>query len=300
MELFIKQLFAFALIVAFGFYLGRKEILTQESCAQLSRLLLSYVIPLSVMRAFLRPFVLQEALEMATVFGFAIVFTLFSIWLTGRVYKKGYEIDRYSVIFNNKAFIAVPLLQAVYGVESVFYAAPVIIVAFLFIYTYGQNMLNGKSGLTLSKVLKNPVIWATLLGFFFYFTGVPIPAMILRPLDSLLAINSPLAMILLGVFLSAGSLLAIFTERRAWVSAFLRLLVVPVLVVGVLAFFPFSTSFKEINTIIWACPSAMNLTMFTALAGKNTHLASKLVSLSTLLSVFTMPVVLWFASAVFR
>ena len=105
-------------------------------------------------------------------------------------------------------------------------------------------------------------------------------------------LNTPLAMIFLGTYIANSDLKAMFKQKQNYFVAFLKLLVLPVIMFAI---------FKLIGltgTIITACmisasvPSATNTVMFAAKYGKDTGVASTVVAFCSLLSVLTIPVMI--------
>ncbi|RGQ37999.1 hypothetical protein DWY99_10300 [[Clostridium] leptum] len=101
--------------------------------------------------------------------------------------------------------------------------------------------------------------------------------------------NTPLAMICIGVFISKTKLLDIFKEKTLYWVTVIRLLLIPAAVMGILLLFK-PDYIPMTSAIIQFCaPSAGLTAVFAARFRHDTTLAAKTVAISTLLSILTMP-----------
>ncbi len=299
MEIVASQMLSFMIVGAFGFYLGNKSFLDGVTATKLSRVLMTYVIPLTIIKSFVRPYDPQEALTLLMVFVIAGFLTLVYIVLSRLIFGKDNIIDRYAVIFSNKAFIGIPLISAVIGPEAIIYVTPGIIISNIFVWTFGARLMKMTSSFSLRNLIMNPSSIGFIIGLIIYLLQIQIPAFLMSSVNLVTSLNTPIAMILLGVFLSAGKLLEIFTVPRAWFTSFVKLLLFPVLTIGILYFMPGNSTFKIVTTVIFACPVAMNMSMQASIAGQDTKYASQITSLTSLLSVLSLPVVYQLATMVF-
>lgn len=288
----IPQLLAFALVSAFGFFLGRKSYLTPETASQVSGILVNFVLPLTIIRSFLRPFEWEEAKLIFFIFLISLIFTAIYALLARLIFGKDRVLDRYAAIFSNKGFVGIPLVTAIYGSHTVIYVTPSIIMTNLLAWTYGTKLLGTKENFTLRKLLMNPNTIAFFVGLALYMISPPVPDFLSEAIALITAMNSPLAMIMLGFFLSQGKLSAIFNRPYSWFTAMIKLLVFPALTIGILMLIPgLTTEFKVVTAIIYACPTALNFTMQASIAGQDTKYAAQLTSLMVILSMVSMPLI---------
>jgi len=293
MFVIIQQMLAFTLVAALGYAFGKKGVIRPTTAQDISRILMSYILVLVVIRSFLRPFDAREALTLFQVFTLSLLILFMHIAFARLVYGAGHPIDRYAVIFNNKGFIAIPMVSVMFSESAVFYVTPTIIATNLFIWTYGQRLL-GREGasLTWKKLLLNPSTVGFMLGLGLYVLPIRLPESILSAIGYLTALNTPLAMLLLGYFMSLERPDTMFREIGAWRTSFYRLIAVPIAVVFMLMLWPFGDKpFRLVMAITWASPVAMNLSLQTSMNGLDTGYAARITSLSTLLSPLTIPVI---------
>nr|WP_072515080.1 AEC family transporter [Ndongobacter massiliensis] len=293
MAILFQQLLAMALLVGLGYVLGKKDMLHEKTGQDLSSFLMKVILPCMIFLAFDRDFSGSEAVELGEIFILNFLCMGLNILVAGLLFSEHEGIERYACVFNNKAFMGIPVVTALFGAEAVFYVTPSIVVNHLFIWTYGAAILGrDRQALTLHRIFWNPSTISFLLGLLYYVSPFRLPEPVGNALHLLRGVNTPLAMVLLGYFLCAESLPSIFQNRKAWKVSFVRLLLLPLLTVLGLWLLPGSSDFKYVMTIVWATPTAINLSMQAAMIGQDTGYAAQVTSLTTLLSLFTIPLVL--------
>jgi len=141
-------------------------------------------------------------------------------------------------------------------------------------------------GRVLLRILTNPIILGCAAGFAVNLLNVELPAVLQKPVDGLASATTPLAFVLLGGTISFSAV----KKNRAAIAAvsLLRLLVVPVLVVGSLLLLGFRGEFIVVALIIFGAPVAMvTYTMAVGMQADD-ELAGTLVAVTSVLSIVTM------------
>ena len=102
--------------------------------------------------------------------------------------------------------------------------------------------------------------------------------------------NTPLAMMCIGVYIAQLKFQEALRDRQLYWVCFLRLLLIPLAVFLVmLLFHPEKTPF--VSCMIQVCAPVAGMTaIFASKFGQDTSLAAKTVAVSTLFSIFTMPI----------
>ena len=231
----------------------------------------------------------------------AAVLILMSIVVSRLVFRKD-PIAAFAGAFSNPGFFGVPLIIASVGQGAVFYVACSI--AFLNIgqWTYGVSLLNGQpvlQGLQPKKLIRAPFIIAILAGLLLFFTQLPLPEMVRGCISSAAGLNTPLAMFTVGIYLAQTDLGRMVGRKSLYLVSFVRLLLVPALAVLLMALVPASFGdMKSALLLAIACPVGSNVAVYAQLHGKDYPYAVETVVVSTLLSIVTMPAVMYLASAI--
>ena len=160
MGAFFQQFLVFAFLAGFGFMLARKGALSEETTNEMSHILMRYILPLTLFQSFLRPFDAQEALWLAGIMLFTAVVQVIYIILSRVFFGKDHPIDRYAVIFNNKAFVGIPIATSLFGPSCTFYISPSVVMSTLLIILYGSPLLDKKEKLSwkaITTLYKQPI-----------------------------------------------------------------------------------------------------------------------------------------------
>ena len=120
---------------------------------------------------------------------------------------------------------------------------------------------------------------------------IRLPAPVLAAVNYMGDLNTPLAMVVIGGQMAGADLLLTFKDRRLYLTTALKLIGMPLLVLGVLLPFGLPSVILLTVVILAGCPVAGATGMFAQMYGKDTATAARLVTLSTLLSIFTLPLV---------
>lgn len=287
------------LLMGIGAVCYRRGIITDRGSKDISALLINIVTPCLIIQSFQReydPAVLRQLIQ-AIILSVAV--TMIAIVLVALAFRKGtsdYADRRMCVVFPNNGFMALPLLQALCGGDGVFLGSVYIVVTNLFLWTYGVRTLCNVSGKTENnrwyKMFLNPATIGFAVGLLIFLSSFELPAVIGTPVDYLAALNTPLAMIVLGVYLAQSQLLDIIRDRTIYIVSLVRLAVIPLLTLALLLLLPWSPLVSQVMIVSAATPCAIVASMFAQQFGTNYRYSSRIIAFSTLLSAITMPLVL--------
>lgn len=300
MNIIVNQILIMAVLMSLGFILRKLGYFDDEVTSGLSRFLLRIIIPLTIIESFIQEFNLELLKMMAIIAFVTIIFTFIIILVCEYVFKTENHIEKFASVFSNRGFIGIPIIRSLFGTAAISYLTPIIFVGHLFMWTYGINLLSEeKQKLSLSTVFLNPNAKGVWIGLALFILPITLPAFLNSTITSLTAINTPLAMIVLGVYLANENLREIFTNKMGYFVAFVRLVLIPTLSIIFMYFMPFDILIKQIFVIAMSVPSAANTAMFSEILGQNPSYGAQLVSLNTILSALSLPVVILIMQALF-
>ncbi|UDE94959.1 AEC family transporter [Carnobacterium viridans] len=146
----------------------------------------------------------------------------------------------------------------------------------------------------------NPASLGSLLGLIVYLLQIQLPTILSDSLYTIANLNTPLAMILLGSYVAQSKLMDVFTHPRAYWTTFLSLILSPLISIFVLWLLPLDNYLVFfVLAIASSAPIAVNTALFSQLYGGDYEYGARLVVLSTLLSIISMPMVLQIAEFAF-
>ena len=104
--------------------------------------------------------------------------------------------------------------------------------------------------------------------------------------------NSPLAMLMFGAYLSHTQFSSILRSKKLIIATGLKLLAIPAVVMSALLLFGVRGPLLNALLISASAPSANNTVVFAARHGRDTGYAAQVVALISILSIITMPLMI--------
>lgn len=138
------------------------------------------------------------------------------------------------------------------------------------------------------KILKNPMIAGVVFGAIFNFLHLPVYQGVDRAIEMVAKISTPMSLILIGASLNFESSKSDF--RLMFISAFIKTVVAPALLIPIGVKLGFTNMELGIAYVFWATPCAANCFIFTKQMNSDYEFASKVITLSFVMSVITYPV----------
>lgn len=258
--------------------------------AFVTRLAMTLSVPCLIFTSLMKTEIAPEALSvvvLASVASYAVL----TILAWGIVKGLGLSSRTYwaPIIFGNTGNLGLPLAVFAFGETGLGYAVVIFAVMAVYSFTIGIWMVSGKGAA--SRILKEPMIWGTLLGALFLVKGWSTPVWLTNSLDLVGQMAIPLMLITLGVAVARLKLsqfglpflIAILKFSTAvlvgWAMA--RLFELPPI--------PFAVLVLQIST-----PVAVTSYLIAEKFGADAENVASLVVFSTLLSVATIPLTLVF------
>lgn len=302
LTLFQSVLLLFLLMIP-GFLLRKSRICSDNLPKDLSNVILYVAQPAMIVVAFIRDFDKEVAFNAAGVLVFSFIAHALFYLIARMLFRTAphgiAKIYRFGVIFSNAGYMGIPLIKAIFDDSAAIYAS-VYIIAFNF-FTWSLGCLiysEDKSYVSPKKMFLNPATIPIYIGVLLFLLPINqyVPDVVVNALNMFSNAVAPLSMMLIGMLLADVKLKGAFTDRYLWEALAVRLLIFPaliwVIVYGVSLTGLYDSEIATAVTLICAAtPSAAATGMFATKFGCDTQTASKFVSISTIFSVLTMPVI---------
>jgi predicted permease len=222
---------------------------------------------------------------------------LFSMLLVKFLYRRYEEkvrsVLKFISIFSNSGFMGFPVLYSIFGSRGVFYGALYVIPYNVFALYYGMRIFSGKKDENaVKKVLTHPIILSVAVGMLLFLLRIQLPRPVFEAAALTGSITSPLSMLIIGALLAEVPLRDIFKGRELYLGSAMRLVVMPLLVYGLLSLLPLPKEVMQICVIITAMPAAVNTAIMAEKYGGDALLASRFISITTIFSILTIPLIL--------
>lgn len=303
------------ILIAVGFFCQKKKLLTEETNKCLADIVMYFVTPCVIVNAFSATLYAKEELynilkNIGLVAMIAVAVHIVMIAAVCFIFRGKEEerrrVMRFAAVFSNAGFIALPLAQALIDTptshEGALYAAVYLAVFNIVLWTWGlMDMSGDKKTMNVRKILLNPGVIGVAVGLFFFTSplyvgsgeaaGIRLPSVLIEVLSAMSALNLPLPMFMVGFYLAKADLKAAFCDAGAYLCLVLRLIIFPLFLLGVLYLFGVRGNVLTVSVIGASAPVGATTTIFAAKFNRDTELSVRLVSLSTIFSLLTMPII---------
>lgn len=289
-------------LIGVGFVCRKTKLLNGSSVSGLINILLIIVTPCLVIDVFQRPFDPAKMYALSIAFAVSLAAHFIMIALAATFFRRGDDktrtVFKCATVFSNAGFMGIPLEQAILGDEGVFFGIVYVVIFNLMIWSWGLKTMGGGSGWR--KILVNPGTVGLLTGFPLFLCSVKLPEVVGKPIHMLSMLNTPIPMIVIGYYLAGSKFSRVFREPGAWTAGFLRLIVCPLILIAF--FYPFRHELDRMMMLALvtaaSAPVAAMVSMFAAKYGRDAEISAGLVSITTLLSILTMPPIIALAMAI--
>jgi predicted permease len=300
-------------LIGVGYSCNKLKIFNEETVRGMTNMMLFVVTPCIIVDSFQRPFNSNDLGLLGIALFVAILYHALNIFFAHTCVfekeQKRQRVMRFGLVFSNAGYMAFPLQEAILGKNGLFIGAIIIAVFNILLWTYGVWEMSGslfKADGQMSKARQllstakagiiNPGTLGVIFGLIFFFNSITLPEIIGKPVSIIASLNTPIPMIIIGFYLANAKISKVFTDLRAYNMMFLRLIVVPVVLFGLLYVMNIRNHNLVVALVIAAsAPAAAATTMFAAKFNQDTLHSVAVVSYSTLISMITMPLVVGFA-----
>lgn len=288
----LRQLTVMAIYMAVGYFLFKKKFVSVQGCKELGSLLLYVILPCAIVNSYRveRTPERTRALLWSTLVSLGAL--ILSMAVCGVLFRKK-KVERFGVSFSNAGFIGIPLVTSVLGAESVIYISSFVALLNIFQWTYGVVVMTDSLDSARPRQLaRNPILIAILIGLVLFFFQPPLPGAAVGALSALAAMNGPVAMLILGIYLAQVELKSVFSDGILYASAGVRLLLIPALTALCLLLLPLDGTLCLAILIAASAPIGSNVAIFAQIHRQDYSLAVREVCLSTILCVVTIPLLI--------
>ena len=293
------QIFELFLLILLGALLWKLGLIFGEAKKSLSGILINLVIPAVILNSFQAESdtskleVLLEAFLLSVAAHLLLIF-LSSVFIPKKNNPQA-AMERLCAAYTNAGFMGIPLLTALFDVQGAFYASIYVTVFHLFLWTHGVYSLSrgGEEKGRLKKLL-SPTVMTVGVSLVLYLLGIRLPRLIMEPVQWLAGMNTPLAMLVTGASLASCGLGALFENRRIFYVTALRNLILPAILVLLFKVFGLLSTASVCVLIAACCPTAAVIPMIALQYGQDEQRASGIFAMTTVLSLFTIPLFMFF------
>lgn len=352
---FLTAIISSIAIIVLGFVLARTKFLPDNFDKSLNKLVLFICLPCLIFCSFMMPITHETFMNSIFAFGYGFVIYTTMVLISKVMFRWVKDLNKRTVfeimfVFGSTNFFGQPIMNAIepeaFKLSNIYNVANLI---FVFSYAYysicvsnpkkieaakSKDKRQGAKELTaptlsikdvIKKVFKNPIIIATIVGFFFWImqligdkgwwmvpnqnedlkldsiafwmiNGSCVP--VFKTLKLVGDLSSPLIWISIGMILGKSNIKESAKDKFAWVYAGLKIIIAPLInFLLLLAIRQIPVLGEHVTyylvfatTIMWATPTATVIISYCVTANKEPQFASRSYLVSTILGVVMMPV----------
>ena len=291
-------------LLAMGFIVAKLKVVPENSDTVLSKLENNLFVPALVLGTFVSNFTVEKLSAAGKLFGisFLICFVMIALAvLVARCCSKDSYIRNiytYGLSFSNFGFMGNAVVKAVFPdlfLDYLIFTMPLWIMIYLWgvpclLIPSGEGKQTWKSRL---KSFANPMFVAMILGIVIGLSSIRLPSFMTEVIDVTGSCMSPVAMLLTGMTIAKMDMKKVLSIKSMYVVSVVRLIVFPMLFVGLFALLPAAENIVVCSVCALAMPSGLTSIFVPKGYGKDTSVAAGMALVSHLLSAITIPIIFY-------
>ncbi len=285
-----------------GYLLKKRKMVGESAVAAFSAVLIYVNQPFITLSAFLN--VTYEPALLGNI-GLCTLFSLLAqalmlllvrlMFLKNRLPLSQSGVLMFTSVFSNCGFMGIPVLKLLFpdNPEAIIYAAVFLVTFNLLVWTLGIWLLTGDtSTISFKSALLNPACITLIIAlplFFFRVDLWELCAPVAQGIDLLGNMATPVSMLIMGLRLADIPFKTLFSDRKVYGVALLKLVISPLLMFALMLPFGIDPLVKGAMVLLMAMPSASIIMALCHTHGCDGGLAARTMLVNSLLSVVTIP-----------
>ncbi len=287
------------LLILIGYIFGKRAKPTEPSRGMLSTLVLNIAVPASILASVQSADFDAIRSDMLALIAISVCIALVTLGLSfplsrllERKDRAGQAVVQAAMYFHNYGFLGWPVCYMLLGDQGLLYASLFSMPLHMLLYGLTPVLVgraNKGSRVFDKRALINVPFFATLAALALLVGKVQLPAFAAGLLDMLGALQTPLAMMVIGMVLATARLADVMKGLKVYGFSLIRLGLFPLLAFFALKALGFSGLLLSVPVLITAMPAGAMCVVLVQRGGLDAVYASRLVVVSTLLSILTIP-----------
>lgn len=284
------------LLAITGMLLKRLNIVKSGDKPVLTNLVINVFLPASIIQSFqiaFEPGMVQDfALLIGLSTGSILVSYVISVLLFTKYKYEQRAVLRYGTLISNAGFIGLPVAESFFGSLGFMYASIYIIPIRIALWTVGLAMFTKEKNILtgIRKVAVHPCMVAVYIGVALMVGGIRIVEPVNTTLVMLGKCTTPVIMILVGVIIGEleqpKSMFSLDVVRFTMI----RVLLIPGIIFAIVSLLRLDPLVAGISVVMAAMPAGSTTPILAAKYKGDYVLGTKILVLSTLMSLLTIPV----------
>lgn len=290
------QVLALFLMIGIGFLLGRAKKIKPASQPDITYMMTRVALPCAIIKSMTALDATPEFLRSigyATLLitGITLISAVVSLLMFRSYAQEQRSVLQMGTVYSNSAFMGIALVQAVLGDSAVIYATLIMIVETIMMLVHCEMTMSQGGRPDFKKAIANPGVIGFIIGLILMLGRIPLPGPIASTVNNMGNMNTPLAMILVGLQIAKVDLKTVFNQSKLYIIAAIKLVVMPLILLVALRPFGLSTVAFCAIVICKGTTQPAVLSVYAADHKQDAVLGAQIVALTTILQVVTLPLI---------
>ncbi|MFQ3459561.1 AEC family transporter [Bradyrhizobium sp. UFLA01-814] len=231
----------------------------------------------------------------------ALVMSLFCLALRGPLARAGVDGPAFTSIFQGatrwQTYVALSVSRNLYGSTGLALASVAMVAIIPLVNVFSVAVLakyasseKRSTGVIVMTVVKNPLIWACVIGLVINVAHIPLPQIWHDVADALGGSSLAIGLLVTGAGLHLEGIFR--PSLAASIALVLKLVLMPVLTVALAVWFGVTGSNLAIVAACAAVPTSPSAYVLARQMGGDAPLLAQIITLQTILAAVTMPIVI--------
>ena len=282
------------ILMLIGYIISKNGIINSERRKGLTDLVINLILPANIIRSFMMDLDITVIISSGLIFVVSLILQIFChvffFYLFPNVNERQRSVLNYATLCSNAGFMGNPVVQEIYGDQGLLLASIFLIPQRIVMWSAGVKCFTNEKGKNaIKKVITHPCIIAVFIGMFLMISQIQLPEFATKTIDVLSQCTTALSMIVIGGILSEISIKSVVSKLSLY-YCFIRLLLIPILVLLACIIFKIPYLVTAVSVVLAGMPAGTTTAILAEKYNGDSKLAVRLVFISTLLSLITIPV----------
>lgn len=287
------------LMIALGYLLRKTEVISDELCSGLSKLLMNVILPACILSSAsstpskeLGHSLIQAAIIVAVYY----IISLCTSWLISRklsLSNEGKHIFVTLSVFANIGFIGFPLMKELFGDIGTLYAVIYNLVNQIFLFTIGIGLLSNNKNNLIKSLTTDPSTIASILALIIFLSPMYIPNVIQETFCAVGDMVVPISMMIIGCDLANMKFFEVIKDPYCYLTSFVRLIAYPLAMLVILRQLNVDSVLTMSMVVMTALPCGSLNAIMAKQYNCEPEYAARSVIQSMILMVGTIPAIIY-------
>ena len=283
-----------------GIIFKKKGLITESQTKCISNIIINLIVPAIIINAFQIEYtegIVGDVFKIIGLFGVMIVISVVVLLVVSKTarfndFQKG--IFAAVLMIPNTGFIGIPLMNAFFGAEGLFYVSIMEIAGDFFVFTVVYTIFSRLAGRNEKMDIReffSPPIIAVIIGFTLFMFKIKLPPFLGGAAKSISDASGALAMFVLGSQLADIKVKEFFGDAKVYIQVGARLILMPIAAFVIMRLILKDTSLlSTVFVLSWGLPAGVFCVVLAEKFNTDPAFATKCVMLSNILCLITIPI----------